>query len=234
MSDEAVHEQLAAYVLHALEPEEEAAFERHLAACARCRAELPSFRETAAALAFAAPPVAPPAPLRERVARPGEGAPAGAVVLPFRRRRLAVPALGAIAAAAAAAAIGLGIWASSLSGSLDDERRVAAERQQALDLLASGEVVPVAGARGSLVVDRQAGTAVLVLADVPRAPAGRTYQAWVIDGGTPVSAGVFAGGGTATVALEQAVRPGSVVAVTVEQAGGAPAPTGEPLLSAQA
>ncbi|HWD05589.1 MAG TPA: zf-HC2 domain-containing protein [Amycolatopsis sp.] len=44
------HAQLGAYVLGALEPEEAAEFERHLATCAQCRAELEDFRAMREAL----------------------------------------------------------------------------------------------------------------------------------------------------------------------------------------
>ena len=39
------------------------------------------------------------------------------------------------------------------------------------------------------------GTSVLVLDDLDAAPAGKTYQAWVVTGQTPVSAGIFGSGG---------------------------------------
>ena len=45
-----------------------------------------------------------------------------------------------------------------------------------------------AAGTGRLVVARD-GDAVLVLDDLAAAPAGKTYQAWVVDGRTPVSAG---------------------------------------------
>lgn len=64
------------------------------------------------------------------------------------------------------------------------------------------------------------------------APAGRSLELWVIEGGTPYSLGVLPQGPLARVPLtpEQAARmaPGSTLAITDEPAGGSPSgkPTG--------
>jgi anti-sigma-K factor RskA len=55
---------------------------------------------------------------------------------------------------------------------------------------------------------------------------------WVVDDGRPVSGGLFAPrDGTLAVPVDGRVRNGSVVAVTVEDDGGAAAPTGRPVIS---
>jgi anti-sigma-K factor RskA len=87
------------------------------------------------------------------------------------------------------------------------------------------------GASGRLVVGEN-GDAVLVASNVPDAPAGKTYQVWVIDGGRPVSGGLFSPrSGAVAVPVDGRVRDGSVVAVTIEDEGGASAPTGEPVIA---
>ena len=53
-------EQVAAYTLGALSPEERRAFEAHLAGCDACRADVRAYAEVAAALAHAAPSDEPP------------------------------------------------------------------------------------------------------------------------------------------------------------------------------
>jgi anti-sigma-K factor RskA len=58
---------LAAYALDALDRDEAAFVERHLATCARCRAEVATLRDTTAMLALAVPTVTPPSELRSRV-----------------------------------------------------------------------------------------------------------------------------------------------------------------------
>ncbi|MET9604130.1 anti-sigma factor [Streptomyces sp. NPDC006512] len=72
------HASLGAYLLHAMPPDEEAAFARHLAGCVSCRREAAALAPVVAGLC-ASPPVSPPAELRavvlERIAgTPQEGA----------------------------------------------------------------------------------------------------------------------------------------------------------------
>ena len=57
----------ASYALDALDDDDRAAFEEHLAGCARCRDELAAYREAAASIALAAPQRTPPAALRARI-----------------------------------------------------------------------------------------------------------------------------------------------------------------------
>jgi len=74
----------------------------------------------------------------------------------------------------------------------------------------------------------------MVVQDLPAAPAGQTYEAWVIDAGGPVKAGLFEGGGQEIVLLEQPVGEGSMVAVTLEPDGGSEQPTGDILFGSGA
>src|SRR5439155_19791 len=75
-------------------------------------------------LAYAAETPKPPAALREAVLRGVSADRRPAEVMPLRRRlrSFALPAAGGLAVVAAAAALALGLWASSLSGRLRDER----------------------------------------------------------------------------------------------------------------
>jgi anti-sigma-K factor RskA len=60
-------EQTAPYALGALDDDERASFEQHLATCPQCAAEVRELQEVAGLLATAAKPVAPPPALRERI-----------------------------------------------------------------------------------------------------------------------------------------------------------------------
>ncbi|MEO6463611.1 MAG: anti-sigma factor, partial [Candidatus Eisenbacteria bacterium] len=76
--------------------------------------------------------------------------------------------------------------------------------------------------------------AVLYASGLPRPPAGKDYQLWVIEGQTPRSEGVFPVNeqGRATHVLPEVPEPGGVgaFAVTLEPAGGVPQPTGDMVL----
>src|SRR5258708_4007463 len=111
MADDALHELTAAYALDALDPDEERAYEAHLAGCERCRKELSSFRDVAGSLALAVEPAAPRAALRGRILDAARAERPNVVPL---RPRWAYP-VAAVAAVAACAAIGLGVWAAQLS-----------------------------------------------------------------------------------------------------------------------
>jgi hypothetical protein len=54
------------------------------------------------------------------------------------------------------------------------------------------------------------------------------YEAWVISNGKPAAAGTFAGG-TRAVRLSRGANSGDTIAVTVERAPGAQAPTAKPI-----
>jgi anti-sigma-K factor RskA len=221
MEPEALHELSAAYALDALEPDEREVFEEHLAGCESCQVEVAELTLAAVELARAVEPAEPPPALRERILEAARAERPN--VLPLRPRR--VSPVWAVAAVAACVAIGLGIWNISLHSRLSDSRSAALGRSQ---------MVPVSGVSGSLVVT-PSGSAALVALHLSAAPAGKTYEAWVIHGkNAPVPAGLFNGGPGATfVPIDGKVKRGSVVAVTVEPAGGSAQPTSKPFAVSQ-
>jgi anti-sigma-K factor RskA len=230
-----VHELTAAYALDALDPEERETYEAHLAQCARCREELTGLGETATALAFGVTSPAPPERLRGQILAAAAAERENIVALPVRRPWLG-RAVATAASVAACAAIGLGIWASTLSNSLDHARTTGARAELAAQVLADpdSQKIALTGGDGMLAVD-PSGRGVLVVHRLPAAPSGRIYEAWVIPpGGAPRKAGLFSSSGPMTmVPLAENVPKGSVVAATVERAGGADKPTQTPVFSAQ-
>jgi len=229
MEPDRVDELIAGHALGSLSPDDEHELEEHLRRSPEAREQLNALQEAAASLAYAVDTPAPPPSLRDRILAETR-APEQSNVVPLRRRWV-VPALAAAAAAAAGVAIGLGVWGSSLSGSLDSERSAAARQDQVLAIFAQQDSsrFPIEGANGTLVVADN-GQAGLVLSGFEAAPAGKTYQTWVIQDGKPVSAGTFQGGSSeSVVALTRPVPAGATVAVTVEPAGGVDQPTTDPV-----
>jgi anti-sigma-K factor RskA len=224
------HDLLAAYALDALDDDERERFERHLQDCAECTEQLALLREPVAALAYAAEGPVPRKELRDRIIEGARAEPRAAVIkLP--RRNWALGAAAGVAAAAAVLAIGLGLWANSLSNSLDRERNKSAI-QKLLEENATAK--PLIGAKGSLIVNRNGRGAILVCG-LANAPTSKTYEAWVISGKSPAPAGLFRGGsGCSPVFLTQRVPERATVAVTLERAGGAASPTLPILFRAEA
>ena len=90
----------------------------------------------------------------------------------------------------------------------------------------------LAGVRGSLVVP-QNGDAPYLILDLPDAPAGKTWEAWVIRGQTAVAAGITDGRGLTTLVLRASFAAGDTIAVTAEPSGGRDQPSGKPILAGQ-
>jgi len=226
MEADALHDLTAAYALNALDEEEARRYEAHLARCERCQSELAELSESAGALAYAAEAPLPSAELRARILdraraeRPN--------VVPLRPRWLR-PVIAA-AAVAACAAIGLGLWAVSLSGKLDRREAALARQQRVAQILAQPGSHKISFSRGTLVVGSD-GKGALLLNKLAEPGSGRTYEAWVADGGAPQPAGLFTGGTTVAVPLDRPVHDGATVMVTEEKAGGTEAPSPPTILT---
>jgi anti-sigma-K factor RskA len=235
MEPEAIHDLTPAYALDALDSHESVEFEEHLRHCERCQAELADLHEATSSLAYATPPVAAPEALRGRILEQARAERSNVIPFPQRRNRTNW-VLAAAASIAAAAAIGLGIWAAMLNSDLGAEQAARQRLNDALALVAAPgtDHVDLSGGNGSLAVG-PTGRGVLVIPRLPKAPAGRTYEAWVIKGTKASPAGLFlgSGSGTTVVPLTRPVDPGSVVAVTVEPRKGSAQPTQQPFITAK-
>ncbi len=140
------------WALHALEPDDEAEFGRHLPGCARCAETVAETTEVMAGMAADLPPAEPSAGLRSRlreavagtaqesgpVPAPVADRPAAPAALPSPRRSRALRL--ALVAAAVAAVVGLGVWNVVLGADRRElETTVAQQREVVAALLTPGE-----------------------------------------------------------------------------------------------
>jgi hypothetical protein len=121
---------------------------------------------------------------------------------------------------------------------LVEARRAAVEAQTAIGVLTAPDLVRIdlAGQAGApqasarAMWSRQRGM-VFSGANLPPLPAGSVYQVWVItDQPAPISAGLLAADGSGVFMTPVDIAPPQAVAVTIEPAGGRPAPTTSPFL----
>ena len=228
---------LAAYALGALAPDEAADFERHLAGCERCRAELRRLEPAVNVLPESVARREPPPGLRgrlmaevradaaeagaagERQRRGGEGRWTLSGLLSGGDSRLLAPK-------PLAGALATLLLVAALAGYLVGSGGSAGERPDAT--VVSGQAP---GVVAELVREEGAEGGTLRLENVDPLPAGRVLEAWVQRGGdvAPVR-GLFvpdrAGRAITTIAD---LRGAEAVLVTAEPRGGSPAPTSAPL-----
>lgn len=227
---------VAAFVLDALEPQEEAAVRAHLASCPSCRELERRLRRAVASVPLAAEDATPPARLRERVLRAAgaeQQAPASrprAVGLrPWLRPRARRPWLEAGLAAALAAVVALAGWNVYLTRQLTASPRPGPSTSTALSPTSAGTIQ---GARGELVRLPSNGVAIVEFSHLPPAPAGHVYQLWVGPTTSQVqSVGVFLPDqdGSKVILIDQNLAHDHLIAVTLEPApDGSAAPTQAP------
>jgi len=242
----------AGYALGALDTEDRARFEALLdAGDADARAALRDFEATVRDVVAETAEVPPPAVKAALMARiDGESRSRAEVILSVPRAaaqgrsRWTVALVGAIAAGIAAIAVGL-VVSTVYDRRIDQLGQQQVELQQELarqqELVAilqdpATRTVALAGlpaapsARGRMLWHAKAG-GLLVAQGLPPAPPGKAYELWAISGKeAPVPAGVFTvdarGVGSIRVAPVAGGAEPDTFAVTLEPAGGVPAPTG--------
>ena len=121
----------------------------------------------------------------------------------------------------------------------DEYNRERSERERAASILSASDVgytaltgvAPAASARARVYMSPSRGL-LFAAEDLPALPAGRDYQLWAIVAGQPISHGVFGPEANGRAQLLANAPPGraDAFAVTIEPAGGVPAPTSAPVL----
>lgn len=245
MTDHDLHALSGAYALDALDDDERARFEAHLAGCADCQEEVASLGEAAALLGTE--PMAPPPAVRDAVLsgiqsiRPlppltadTDPTPAPVDELAGRRARrsLLQRIAGTPLVAAAAVVLLLAVGAAWLRPWGEDPAPppTAIERVlQASDATRVDQDFPD-GSRATVVLSRSEGRAVIQTSDMAPAPAGRVYELWLQrPDGAMVPAGLMPDDPDAELLLDGDATHAKAVGITVEPDGGSDLPTTTPI-----
>jgi anti-sigma-K factor RskA len=214
-------DELAAYLLGALEPGEAAELERHLAGCEECRTELEWLRPAVQLLPESAPRVEAPPELRgrlmEQVRSEAESAPAPR---PARRWSIGSWGLRPLAGLAALVLVVAAVAAYAIGGG---------------DSGSGNTTTVVKGHSPGVVAEvvRDGGSGTLHLTNLHQLPSDKVLQAWVERDGRVVSAKTLFvpnqdGTASATIDDMEGVK---TVMVTAEPRGGSVQPTSPPIVS---
>jgi anti-sigma-K factor RskA len=234
----AYKENLAAYAMGALDAEESSALEAHLRACHSCRVELADYQRISAGLLTALPPRAPRAALRRNLQKTLQSQ--GKTARPqlkWSLNRMAV-------VAAFVLLLGLNIISVFQVYTLKQKQTeldgVYGSQQSAIAMLAYPSTQTIgfdqAGISGSLLVDKKRNLLAVFAWHLPPAPAGKSYQMWLIDPKEDrTSGGFLIPEGTqpfvmAVIKSAQPLTGFTGLGVTVEPLGGSPKPTGTRVL----
>ncbi len=235
MSDDAhVLDLIPAFAIGALEAEDVARVEAHLAGCLICRAESRAVEEVASQLRLAAAPSAPSPELKERLMtrvqsrRPAVPEPAPAPIARSWFERL-LPAWGV---ASLVLILALGAASLSLWQRVDEmDTFTSPGGMRAIPLSPTDAA---ATATGFVLVSADGEDGALVVDGLPPLDEEYEYQLWLMRNGERTSGAIFSTdensyGGT-RIRAPRSLLEYSSVGITIEPAGGSPQPTGERVL----
>lgn len=242
MNAQDIHALSGAYAVDALDDIERARFEEHLAACADCRDEVASLRDSAWMLGSLTD-TAPPPELRDRLLAgikeirplPPETTPKHRAVEDPEpsdgsagRRRFGWRTFAA--AAAVLAVVGTGTVAA-VELIRDDSSQTMSIAERVLNAKdATTVAVDLPGdARARVVRSVSENRAVLVTSDMPAAPTGKVYELWLQHDDVMVPAGLMPDGSDQTFVLKGDAADASAAGITVEPEGGSDEPTSAPI-----
>jgi anti-sigma-K factor RskA len=222
---------IGAYVLGALPDLEAELLERHLAGCESCRAEVEQLRPVPAAIARSVPQVEPPPSLKANLMA-AVNAEAGAREVEAREeRRRERRSFGSWIQGLkprVAVALALGVLALGVVVGVAADKIAGGGGPAGTTVAAKIDRKQMPTGQASLVVKGNTGE--LELSDAPQPPSGRVYQLWYQHGKTIERGGTFRPRSDGSYDVDVPVAGANAVLVTVEQAGGAAAPTGPPVM----
>jgi anti-sigma-K factor RskA len=151
------------------------------------------------------------------------------------RRGLLLPAALAAAAVFAVAFAGALAWGVSLRSDSREQAERLANQERLLDAIAGGGTVThlegtsaAPRAHAAVIHSADGRGSFMLVSNLPALPEGQEYQVWNIKDSSPAGAGVFSSGGMddQLVILASDLRGADAIGVSIEPAGGSPAPTG--------
>jgi anti-sigma-K factor RskA len=219
-------ENIGPYVLGALPELEAELLERHLATCESCRAEVEELQPVTSAMARSVTQVEPPPSLKGSLMEI-VNAEAATTPQPRRERRsfgswlaaLQPRMAAALAVGVLAIGVAVGITVDQIAGSNGSSTTTVAAKIDRSQMPTGDASLAVKGDNGEL-----------RLTGAPQPPAGRVYQLWYQHGKTIERGGTFRPRSDGSYQAKLPVAGANAVMVTVEQAGGVPAPTGPPVM----
>lgn len=219
----------------------EADVQAHLAQCPQCQADLRAYAQVGRILPYAAPTIAPPPELRDRILAlaTGVAAPPARPARKWRRWGIAWPAF----AAACVAIIALLGWNLNLQQQLNERNQIlAASRDRwviVTRILNAPDVQSYAmsgnGPTAHVWFTPQSTQACLVAQGLPDPGTDKVYQIWLQQGNQRISGGTFepvASDAWTIVSSDRPIASYSDMNITIEPRGGSPAPTGPTILRA--
>jgi anti-sigma-K factor RskA len=241
MTHDELKDALSALALGALDSAERIEVEAHVRGCAECQAELQALLKVVDGIGLEASPVTPPDLLKSKVLsrieleRVNAGSqlrtlpPAGGrpvVAAPKPAGSWMMPLALAASLVLAAAAL---LYAFRMQTEVEELRKTARILQSADLVRANMKGQTSAPNATGLALWSKANGMLFSATQLPKLPPGRVYQLWTITGTTATSAGLLTPDASGAVRLElpvpaNAARP-DAFGVTVEPAGGSPAPT---------
>lgn len=235
-----IHRLTGAYALDALDADERAHFERHLAVCDPCRAEADSFVAATARLAGVLASRMPDdlrRAVRDRARTTRQVPP----VTPFVARSRRAPRTTTWLAAAASVAV---LAAGTLVGEVARLRAALVEKDATVvtleALLASADVTMVDldapdASVVRVVMAPSHDDAFLLVEGMMPAPAAHSYEVWLVHDDVVVSAGAFSVDevGHAVVSLRGDMGTVTGIAITLEPEAGTDVPTGARVASVE-
>ena len=255
--NEQIEELFTFYALGAVTDAERQQVEDYVASDAEARLRLEEMIRTTSALPYALEPKEPPAALKralidrvkadaqKRFAPPPTQGSGWSRFIDFFSHPGQWLSQG-VAVLSLLVALAVGAWGVSLRNQLSSLQaqtlllqQQLAEQRAVLTHIASpnAQSFAISGtdhqpqAHGQLIADAQTGSAVLVVSGLQQLEAGKVYEFWLIEGDTPIAAGLFEvnNEGQAVLQVSEAVTPGSydAIGVSVEPEAGSVQPTGD-------